>query len=192
MKLTIKRLRQMIKKELNESVGALAIAKKLKGKPPNEKQEKMLMVAAAMLVSMIGVTAAVNIYERYTTDYDALADKLSTMSEEQIKVAIDNFRVNKYAIRNYKIPHTSDDPSKRFKRQHLTIDLDKFAKQLSEMPKEELKEILLLPELRDIILEYEAEIQDAPSPDKELALPKDTGDVWKESRRRRMAKHRKK
>ncbi len=64
MKLTIKRLRQMIKKELNESLGAL------------DNQQNALMALAALVVSVIGIELAVATYKEQTVDYDELADML--------------------------------------------------------------------------------------------------------------------
>ena len=73
----------------------------------------------------------------------------------------------------------------RKKKQVLSIPVDEFAMQISEMSAEEIKSLFDLREFREAAIELSAEMKDAETPEQQKKKKKDTGSMYKESLKKR-------
>ena len=192
MRLTIKALKKMIRQELNESTAARVVSKVTRN-PPGDREMVALGALAVLVIGTLGATVAKDVYRSYTADYDKLAQTLSQMSEEEIKkVILKDWKNFKGDISRYDVPYNvkPGDEKKTRSDQRFITDIDLFSQQLASMSVEELKQKLEMSQLRDLVMDYSAQLEDKPQPEEEMALPKDTGSVYKESKNRRRVKRR--
>ena len=191
MRLTIETLKKMIRKELNESTAARVVSKVTRSNP-GDLEMALLGALAVVAIGSLGAVVAKDVYRSYTVDYDELAQTLSEMPEEQIKIILKDWKNFKGDISRYDVPYSirPGDEKKIRSDQRFITDIDRFSKQLASMSVEDLKQKLEMSQLRDLVMDYSAQLEDKPKPGEELALPKDTGSVYKESKKRQRVKRR--
>ena len=198
MKLTIKRLKQLIKEELNEMAMSDADLQKTDTGREALRQrriaDKSMGSLFALGVLAMAVAGGVDAYVSKTTDYDALAMEISEMSEKDIENVLEKYEYGtrsggeyykELGVPHKEIPTSSYTPS-------FEVDLSAYAKMLADMPQEEILKHVKSRRLMQTMLQYRADIEPIAPGSSELALPKPNVGFYKESKKRRIVKRSKK
>ena len=200
MKLTKKLLKNMIRQQLRESKkftptaggylkSGMGSGSSIAGK------ETLALGLAALVISAVGPYAAIDFYKSSQLDKEEMAQVISEMSVEEVKDILQDFDYVDYGKASQRMDYKTSRLDKlgapydlkanpggsRKRKQVLTIPVDEFAMEISQMQPEQIESLFEIREFKDAVIEFSMEMKDMESPEQQLKIQKDTGSVYRES-----------